>query len=137
MASTKRNAQEFVTSLYSYEYTGEETESGSSDDEINLLISESSDSEVEDRPEPKKIPPAIEESITSESNMLKDQESDSEVINVIEKRKRNKRVLVLDSSDSDEIVEPIKKKKLTLIGDETPDSFHVNENDLCEIVIEK
>ena len=69
--------------------------------------------------------------------MLKDQESDREVINAIEKRKRNKRVLVLDSIDSDQIVEPIKKKKLNLIGDETPDSFHVNENHLCKIVIEK
>ena len=49
---TKMN--EFVKSLDSYEYTGEETESGSSDDKINLLFLESSDSGVEDRLEPKK-----------------------------------------------------------------------------------
>ena len=65
--------------------------------------------------QPKDIQPAITKS-RSENNAHNDQESDSEIINVIAKRKRNKRVHVIVSSDSsgsddDEIVEPKKRGK--------------------------
>ena len=89
-----------------------------------------SDSEGADRLDllqPKDTQPAITKS-RSENNAHNDQESDSEIINVIAKRKRNKRVRVIVSSDSsgsddDEIVEQIKRKRVAGIGDETPELF--------------
>lgn len=143
---THTKMKEFVTTLYSYEYTGtrEQVESESSDDEINFFITESTDSEGEERPnllQAKDPQPAVTKS-RSENNAHNDQESDSEIVNVIAKRKRKKRVPVVVSSDSsgssdDETLEQIKRKRVAEIGDETPELFCIDPSEMCEIVIEK
>ena len=90
---------EFVTSLYSYEFKATETGPLSSDEEISLLIQESleADNEVV-KPKKKKNPPMIDESLASQSNILQESlESDSEVVNPKEEEKNacDKRIVCI------------------------------------------
>ena len=64
---THMKMKEFVTSLYSYEFIAKETEPLSSDEEIDLLIQESSESDSElVNPKKKKSHHMIDESSASE-----------------------------------------------------------------------
>ena len=93
---THTKMKEFMSTLYSFDYNGnkeDEKNESSSDEEINLLINESSE----------------------------ESQSDSEV--VIETRKKRKALLISESSEESqsdsEVVNPKRKKKLPLIN-ETP-----------------
>ena len=92
--------------------------------------------------QPRDTQPSITKS-RSENNALNDQESDSEIINVvIAKRKQNKRVRVILSSDisgsdDNEIVEQKKRKRVAEFGDETPELLCIDPGEMCEIVVQK
>ena len=134
---THLKMKEFLSTLYSYDYNGnkEDENESSSDEEINLLIHESSeesqsDSEVVKQPRKRKKVAVI--------NETPEVDSDSEVVDPKKKNKK-KAPLILESPEVDsdsEVVDP-QKKKAPLIAESPQVESDLVFDGYYDIVIEK